>query len=436
MGIVVAGTATQLPQPWMFRGGFLLFALLGVLLLMEARQHEASALGRLLSIRPLRYIGAISYGVYLFHWPIFVLMTKQRMGYGGFWLGATKVAVTFAVSILSFHLFERPLRHASYRGWRRAAVPAAVVVVVATIVVASLPSVYGAKAASHHAAAPVQTGSAPGVGGFADQVPISLGFTPSPARPLKVLSIRDSVIETAQPAIGAALEATGSAHLDPAAFPGWGLSIDKDWRNRISNWMAQFKPDLVIGSWNWDGEVVTQHPKDYQATLEEVVRIVTTGPNAAKGMVFIQDPKNGPSQVPGAKAPPKAFGSDPALVGWNAIARSVAKAMPGKAMWLPLAPSVLLKGQFTYWLPAGERYRAPLSDWTRVRMIDGIHFCPSGAARYASAFAADLHQLFKLDAPKGQWSWTQSPVFQQEGVVACPDDHPSKRPAGASTSAN
>ncbi len=97
IAMVIAGNAHQQPQPWMFRGGFALAAVFGVLVLNDARQHEQSSLSKLLSIRPLRYIGAISYGVYLYHWPIFVLMTPERMGFGGWELLLLKLAATFEI---------------------------------------------------------------------------------------------------------------------------------------------------------------------------------------------------------------------------------------------------------------------------------------------------------------------------------------------------
>ncbi|MCB0969500.1 MAG: acyltransferase, partial [Ilumatobacter sp.] len=65
---------------------------------------------RALSVRPLVALGAISYGVYLFHWPIFVVVDEARLGTGGAVLFAVRVALTLAVAIASYRLVEQPVR--------------------------------------------------------------------------------------------------------------------------------------------------------------------------------------------------------------------------------------------------------------------------------------------------------------------------------------
>ncbi len=71
---------------------------------------------RLASWRPLVALGAISYGVYLFHWPIF-LAIDERTGLPIGALFAVRVTVTLAVAVLSFVLLERPIRTAASSGW-------------------------------------------------------------------------------------------------------------------------------------------------------------------------------------------------------------------------------------------------------------------------------------------------------------------------------
>ena len=63
-----------------------------------------------LSLRPLVALGAISYGVYLFHWPIFTLVDEARLGRGGVVLLAARLGLTLVVAIASYHLVERPVR--------------------------------------------------------------------------------------------------------------------------------------------------------------------------------------------------------------------------------------------------------------------------------------------------------------------------------------
>jgi peptidoglycan/LPS O-acetylase OafA/YrhL len=66
-----------------------------------------------LSVRPLVWIGTISYGVYLYHWPVFLILDAQRTGLDGAALVALRFAVTFALAQLSFMLIELPIRRST-----------------------------------------------------------------------------------------------------------------------------------------------------------------------------------------------------------------------------------------------------------------------------------------------------------------------------------
>ena len=61
------------PPASLFRGGLFLVGL-AMLVLIAAVSHGGAFAGRLLGIRPLVWIGLRSYGLYLFHWPIFMII--------------------------------------------------------------------------------------------------------------------------------------------------------------------------------------------------------------------------------------------------------------------------------------------------------------------------------------------------------------------------
>ena len=63
-----------------------------------------------LSQRPLVGLGRISYGVYLFHWPVFVVLTEARTGLDGVGLVAARLATTLVISLVSYAAIERPVR--------------------------------------------------------------------------------------------------------------------------------------------------------------------------------------------------------------------------------------------------------------------------------------------------------------------------------------
>ena len=54
--------------------------------------------------------GSISYGIYLWHWPIFVFFTQARTGLGEPWLDLARVALTLVVATASYYLVERAFR--------------------------------------------------------------------------------------------------------------------------------------------------------------------------------------------------------------------------------------------------------------------------------------------------------------------------------------
>jgi peptidoglycan/LPS O-acetylase OafA/YrhL len=96
----------------LFHGGLLLTALLTAAVILAAVQPGSQA-ARLLSLPPLVGLGLISYGVYLFHWPVFLLLTHSQTGANGLALLTLRLAVTLALAVTSYRLLEQPVR----RGW-------------------------------------------------------------------------------------------------------------------------------------------------------------------------------------------------------------------------------------------------------------------------------------------------------------------------------
>jgi peptidoglycan/LPS O-acetylase OafA/YrhL len=66
------------------------------------------ALERLLRPAPLVAIGRISYGLYLWHWPVFLVLNPARMQLSSFPLLVLRLTVTCAVAVVSFFAIEQP----------------------------------------------------------------------------------------------------------------------------------------------------------------------------------------------------------------------------------------------------------------------------------------------------------------------------------------
>ena len=111
--VVVLGwliTSTSGEDAWMYRGGFLLAAIAAAMVIWSATTDTDGPLARALSVRPLQALGRISYGVYLWHWPLFLALSAERTGSTGFGLLALRVAATVTVATVSYTLIEQPIR--------------------------------------------------------------------------------------------------------------------------------------------------------------------------------------------------------------------------------------------------------------------------------------------------------------------------------------
>lgn len=107
----------------LYAGGFTLFALGAATLVSVAVDPAPSLLKRALSWPLLTAIGRRSYGLYLFHLPIFMWFERFREPSNAvnfIWVSALRLIGTFAVAELSYRLVERPILE--WRG-RRARQP-------------------------------------------------------------------------------------------------------------------------------------------------------------------------------------------------------------------------------------------------------------------------------------------------------------------------
>ena len=71
-------------------------------------------MARLLSFPLFTFLGRISYGMYLWHFPLFIFINEQRTGLSGWPLFVVRVIPTIGVAMLSFFLVERPIRQGTF----------------------------------------------------------------------------------------------------------------------------------------------------------------------------------------------------------------------------------------------------------------------------------------------------------------------------------
>jgi peptidoglycan/LPS O-acetylase OafA/YrhL len=102
----------------LYRGGFLLAGLSAVLIIYTILAAQSRWLIAILSWPPLRLLGKLSYGAYLYHWPIFVILHPERAGINGYPLTALRISVTLLAAGASYQWIEQPIRHGHGISWR------------------------------------------------------------------------------------------------------------------------------------------------------------------------------------------------------------------------------------------------------------------------------------------------------------------------------
>jgi len=235
------------------------------------------------SWRPLVFLGTISYGVYLYHWPVFALVTSNRLGgLGRAPLFAVRLVVTLVLSVVSYRVIEQPIRR---RDMTRRGVAlgagalTAGLAVAMSIVVVPVPALGStSQSAADHPAAVIEavTGTlaplatvattAPGSSLVTTSVvsaPSSTIGVPSVSRPVRMVVVGDSTATVT----GDGLTDWANDHLDVARVglataPGCGFirsgkiptdgAIDFDGGCRyvldrlLPDIVAKQKPDVAV----------------------------------------------------------------------------------------------------------------------------------------------------------------------------------------------
>ncbi len=238
---VVLWNTAQVSSTWMYPWGFLVCGLCTAAIILGALQ--GGLLGRGLSLPPLLWLGKISYGVYLIHWPVFLVLTPARTGWDQWPLFALRSVVTLAGATLMFHLIEDPIRRRRRLQSPRLAVVGSVAIVallVSTAVVTRSPE-------------PVST-----IQRAADT---SVTTTTIPVPPVKVMVVGDQYAESLRGAIAnvTGMPVTASVVDDCGLAVGGWVQLPtgpaeqdvRRCRGALARWTADIathQPDVVLVS--------------------------------------------------------------------------------------------------------------------------------------------------------------------------------------------
>jgi lysophospholipase L1-like esterase len=320
-----ASNATRVHDVFYGRFGLLAYSCATAIVIWRLAQPSSGVLGRALELSPVIWVGAISYEMYLWHWPVYLVITPDRTGVSGVPLLFLRLASVVAVAAVTHFFVGEPIR----RGVRLRS-PKVAGIATAAVVIAVSVGVFAATVSAR----PVLSGN---VGQVADRRGPPPATTPSAsATPLKVLVVGDSQAATLAQGLDAAPGQTGLS-----AQPGlvvWNrailgcsiITVDTfvidgnreqnkcggagAWQQQWAKDVAAFTPDVVVaqaGAWDLfdvagpDGAVI--HPGDpnwttgYTRDVELLFDTVT-----AKGaaIVAVRPPCYGANEVVGGSATP------------------------------------------------------------------------------------------------------------------------------------
>jgi peptidoglycan/LPS O-acetylase OafA/YrhL len=381
-GTVALSATLSGTDAFAYQGGFLLSALSAAALITGAVCVGRGPIARVLSIRPMVWMGTVSYGAYLWHFPVAIELDSARTGLGGAGLLAIRVLATFALAAASYYLVERPVMEGVF--WRSlkaafpaiAAMGATVVVVIAATVV---PAVAAARVVRNpgHALPAALHARLDSAGAFS-------------GNPVRFLLLGDSVAITMS--VGLATDSVptyGVQVIDAGVF---GCDYDSvpaisqgqvvtpyttclQWRALYTADIARYHPDVVgllTGVWSltdrevdgqtthvgepaWDDHLVAEYADVVRTLAAQKVKVVLFT------LPYIDPPQEAPDGAPYPEDQPSR------VVAFNRDLARVVVIDHGEVTLINLNGDLSPHGRFE-----------TVIDGVTVRWPDGIHVTPAG----------------------------------------------------------
>lgn len=411
----------------LYRGGLFAHSLACAVLVVTVASASEGASLRMLGWAPLAWVGTLSYGLYLWHWPVYVVLTPERTDLDGLVLLTVRIAVSVAIAYASFRLVEDPLRHrvSWVRGRRGVIVLVGSLVAVLTLLwVLPRPEAEIAAFDPTQVVAPGDTTSVPVSEAPATTLPptdtTAPGATAPPATapvtapatvPVEVpastvpaagtitsaLWAGDSVAFDIWPALDAAMGAAGVRVDGGAAFPGLRLAGGDDAVRFVSivpDRMESTEADTVlmqISSWDADvsGDDYAAALRELAATVGEARLIVVTSPPVGDDELQ--------AELDRLAATAAAVADDDDRISF----------LDAAAVWVE--PPVLDAD----------------GDGAPERKRDLVHVCPAGAANFAAWLVAELAATYDGIDPADPvvWAggeWVTDPRYDDPAGACAP----------------
>ena len=432
LGLVLALLAGLVAWSWvaidgassgmLYRGGLLAHSVACAVVISLVVAADRGWFVRGLGWRPLAWIGVLSYGLYLWHWPIYIVLSPERTGLDGVTLLGVRIAVSFAFAYVSYRLVEDPIRHRAVWARGRSGVVVLIAAVVGVVVLLGsvLPDPTGQvaefDASAIAAGAPVAdntagdrlgntpaTTPATSLPARADDRSETPAATSAQSRPDPALTVPpstavavprqeihsvmwtgDSVSYDLAPVVVASLAAAGLDVDTYGSYPGFRLVADQghyDLGRIIPQRAAEVRPEVVVMQISlWDTSV---DDDTYHAALEQLAGELDL---LGASLVVVGAPANAQDDTNGNAT--RLFGVATELVRQSTT------------------DNIEVIDFGTEWRDGAIDFDG---DGIPERKRDGTHVCPSGAARFGVWLTQALAERYDGVEPGDPFTWAAGP---------------------------
>jgi peptidoglycan/LPS O-acetylase OafA/YrhL len=419
-----------------FSGGFLVASLAaGGIVLCAGVNKDAPSIW-LLEIPPIPWLGQISYGIYLWYWPVLLVMTASRVPHWGIvGLFVEQVAVMIGLATVSAYLVELPIRRGALPHWRSwVAAPLGAAAAIGAVLASTLVPVGATAIGPASGGTTTTTTSSPGAPSTTTTTFAPVLSALSPPMPtaahthrVKVLLVGDSIAGSLAAGL-TQYESNDNVEIVNEGIPGCSVAMDQQIKvlfytlppglpcaagdpsalmTQWKRWVDQYNPDVVLyvargetfdqehnGAWVDIG--VSSFDQYIEGRYRQAVNVL-----GSKGatVVLMTSPYYQSGVSPAGTIWPEDTPSRVVLD--NQTIRRVATSMTSGAAHNPVYVFDL-----NALVDPGDRYDVNLGP-VNLRCSDGVHFSRPGGVFIGLQLLPDvaaLGQAHAAGSPGGAWS--------------------------------
>lgn len=370
-----------------YQGGFLVNALATCIVLVACT--TVGPISRILGWRPLSITGRYSYGMYVYHWPITLLLATSSLALRGWQLILATIAITAVVSVLSYHLIESPIRYGKRIG------PVAIKLLGITATIGMVGATIAATSDPPDARLNFDRIEDPALGtASAKETVMVVGDSLSSNLAHGLFATKPdgvAILDRTTPGCGLA---TGERRTEPRWVDQAG-KCDGEWKATYRSDVEAFQPRIVLAMWGiqdiWDrrvnGTVVPFDSPAGRALRErEITEAVDALSNANTTVVLITTPTvawEGWGAVM-IEDPKRSVNNPDWIALWNESIRNVARSHPDSTAVIDLNEEITPNNAFVTEI-----------DGIVFRMFDGLHITRGGQRVAANWIWSEIDGFLK-----------------------------------------